>query len=193
MNSQTAAAVPAKLNGLNVQAALDTIAAIKADKTLARFQFRVRNRWVDGAENRSTIKDFYGAGHEDTSRTRAIEIVQDEPPILLGNNGGANPGESLLHALAGCVTTTLVLHAMARGIVVRELSTEIHGDVDAQGVLGLDESVSPGFEQIRVRMNVKADCSDEELENLVAYAKEHSPVYNTVCRPVPVVVERVRA
>ena len=82
---------------------------------------------------------------------------------------------------------------MARGIVVRELSTEIHGDVDAQGVLGLDESVSPGFEQIRVRMNVKADCSDEELENLVAYAKEHSPVYNTVCRPVPVVVERVRA
>ena len=193
MNSQTAAAVPAKLNGLNVQVALDTIAAIKADKTLARFQFRVRNRWVDGAENRSTIKDFYGAGHEDTSRTRAIEIVQDEPPILLGNNGGANPGESLLHALAGCVTTTLVLHAMARGIVVRELSTEIHGDVDAQGVLGLDESVSPGFEQIRVRMNVKADCSDEELENLVAYAKEHSPVYNTVCRPVPVVVERVRA
>ncbi len=193
MNSQTAAAVPAKLNGLNVQVALDTIAAIKADKTLARFQFRVRNRWVDGAENRSTIKDFYGAGHEDTSRTRAIEIVQDEPPILLGNNGGANPGESLLHALAGCVTTTLVLHAMARGIVVRELSTEIHGDVDAQGVLGLDEFVSPGFEQIRVRMNVKADCSDEELENLVAYAKEHSPVYNTVCRPVPVVVERVRA
>jgi uncharacterized OsmC-like protein len=193
MNSQTAAAVPAKLNGLNVQAALDTIAAIKADKTLARFQFRVRNRWVDGAENRSTIKDFYGAGREDTSRTRAIEIVQDEPPILLGNNGGANPGESLLHALAGCVTTTLVLHAMARGIVVRELSTEIHGDVDAQGVLGLDESVSPGFEQIRVRMNVKADCSDEELENLVAYAKEHSPVYNTICRPVPVVVERVRA
>ena len=193
MNSQTAAAVPAKLNGLNVQAALDTIAAIKADKTLARFQFRVRNRWVDGAENRSTIKDFYGAGREDTSRTRAFEIVQDEPPILLGNNGGANPGKSLLHALAGCVTTTLVLHAMARGIVVRELSTEIHGDVDAQGVLGLDESVSPGFEQIRVRMNVKADCSDEELEKLILYAKEHSPVYNTICRPVPVGVERVRA
>ena len=193
MNSQTAAAMPAKLNGLNVQAALDTIAAIKADKALARFQFRVRNRWVDGAENRSTIKDFYGAGREDTSRTKAFEIVQDEPPVLLGNNGGANPGKSLLHALAGCVTTTLVLHAMARGIVVRELSTEIHGDVDAQGVLGLDESVSPGFEQIRVRMNVKADCSDEELENLILYAKEHSPVYNTICRPVPVVVERIGA
>ena len=191
MTSQTAAAIPAKINGLDVQVALDTIAAIKADKTLARFEFRVRNRWVDGAQNRSTIQDFYGAGQEDKSRTKAFEIVQDEPPILLGNNAGANPGESLLHALAGCVTTTLVLHAMARGIVVRQLSTEIQGDVDAQGVLGLEESVNPGFEQIRVHMNVKADCPDEELEKLIHYAKEHSPVYNTICRPVPVVVERV--
>jgi len=191
MKPQTAAALPAKINGLNVQVALDTIAAIKADKTLARFEFRVRNRWLGGTENRSTIQDFYGAGQEDTSRTKAFEIVQDEPPILLGNNAGANPGESLLHALAGCVTTTLVLHAMARGIVVRELTTEIKGDVDARGALGLDESVNPGFGQIRVCMNVKADCSDEELEKLVLYATEHSPVYNTICRPVAVVVERV--
>jgi len=33
---------------------------------------------------------------EDTSRTNAFETVHDEPPILLGNNAGANPGESLL-------------------------------------------------------------------------------------------------
>ena len=148
-------AAPTKLNGLDVQAALDTIAAVKADKALARFQFRVRNRWVDGAENRSTIQGFYGAGREDTSRSKAFEYVHDEPPVLLGHNAGANPGESLLHALAGCITTTIVLHAMARGIVVRRLSTEILGDVDVRGVLGLDELVNPGFEQIRVRLRSK--------------------------------------
>ena len=190
MGSQTAAVLPAIINGIDVQTAVGTIEAIKADKNLARFQFRVRNRWIDGTQNRSTIKDFYGAGQEDKSRSNAFELVHDEPPILFGNNAGVGPGESLLHALAGCITTTLVLHATARGIVLRQLSTEVQGDVDARGVLGLDELVSPGFGQIRIRMNVKADCSDEELEKLVLYAKEHSTVYNTICRPVPVVLER---
>jgi len=182
---------PATLNGLNVQAALDTIAAIQADPSLARFQFRARNRWVNGGENRSTIRDFYGAGQEDTSRKMAFEFTNGEPPVLLGDNEGANPVEFLLHALAGCVTTTFVLHAMARGIAIQSLSTELDGNLDLRGLLGLDESVSSGYEKIRIRLNVKADCSDKELDDLLAYAQQHSPVCNTVCRPVPVVIERV--
>jgi uncharacterized OsmC-like protein len=180
------------INGLDVKAAMDTIAAIKNDKSLARFQFRARNHWINGGENRSTIRDFYGAGREDTSRTSQFEFTNGEPPVLLGDNEGANPVEFLLHALAGCVTTTFVLHAMARGITIRELSTELKGDLDVQGLLGLDDSVSPGYEQIAIRMHVKADCSDEELDDLLGYTQQHSPVCNTVCRPVPVVVERVK-
>jgi hypothetical protein len=82
---------------------------------------------------------------------------------------------------------------MARGITIRELSTELKGNIDLQGLLGLDDSVSPGYEQINVQMHVKADCSDEELEDLLAYAQQHSPVCSTVCRPVPVAIERVKA
>lgn len=184
---------PAIINGLDVNAALATIAAIKADKSLAKFQFRARNTWINGGENRSVIRDFYGAGQEDTSRSVPFEFTNGEPPVLLGNNEGANPVEFLLHALAGCVTTTFVLHAMARGIVIKELSTELSGDLDLQGLLGLDETVSPGYEQIRIRMHVKADCPSEDLDDLLAYAQQHSPVCNTICRPVPVVIERVNA
>jgi uncharacterized OsmC-like protein len=186
------AAKPTHINGLDVQAAADTIAALKADKSLARFQFRARNKWVNGGENRSTIRDFYGAGQEDTSRTAPFEFTNGEPPVLLGDNEGANPVEFLLHALAGCVTTTFVLHAMARGIAIRELSTELMGDIDLQGLLGLDDSVPAGYEQISIRMHVKADCSDQELDDLLSYAQRHSPVCNTVCRPVPVVIERIK-
>jgi hypothetical protein len=57
-----------RVNGLDVQAAYDTIDAIKADNGLAKFQFRARNAWIDGGANRSTIRDFYGAGREDDSR-----------------------------------------------------------------------------------------------------------------------------
>jgi uncharacterized OsmC-like protein len=101
-------------------------------------------------------------GGKDDSRQKPFVFSNGEPPVLLGANEGANPVEFLLHALAGCVTTTFVLHAAARGIRIEELSTELEGDLDVQGLLGLDESVSPGYEQIRIKMHVKADGPDEE-------------------------------
>ena len=184
---------PDRMNGLDTVAMTATVGAIQNDPALARFQFRATNRWIDGGENRSRIKEFYGAGQEDQSRAAAWEYTNGEPPVLLGANEGANPVEYLLHALAGCVTTTTVLHATARGITIRRLRTELEGDIDLQGFLALDHSVPPGYEAIRIRMDIEADCSDEELEDLLSFAREHSPVCNTICRPVPVTVERVRA
>jgi uncharacterized OsmC-like protein len=181
------------INGFDVQAATDTISALKADKSLAKFEFRVRNRWINGGENRSTIQDFFGAGKEDTSRASAFEFTNGEPPVLLGNNEGANPVEFLLHAIAGCVTTTFVLHAMARRITIFELSTELKGCIDLQGFLGLDDSVPAGYQQINIVMHVKADCSEQELDSLLDYTHQHSPTCNTVCRPVPVIIERARS
>ena len=192
MNMQTTEMEACEMtNGLDMQAAFATIEAIKADPSLAKFQFRAKNRWIDGGENRSTIRDFYGAGREDDSRTEAYAFTNGEPPVLLGHNEGANPVEFLLHALAGCVTTTLVLHAAARGITIRELSSELEGDIDVRGLLALEDGVSPGYDRIRIRMRVVADCSDEELAALMEFAQAHSPVCNTVCRPVPVTIERM--
>jgi hypothetical protein len=47
-------------------------------------------RLIPGGENRSTIRDFYGAGAEDVSRTEAFEFTNGEPPLLLGHNEGAD-------------------------------------------------------------------------------------------------------
>lgn len=178
------------MNGLDTRQMSDTIAAIQANPDLASFVFRASNRWISGGENRSTIRGFYGAGAEDSSRREDFVYTNGEPPVLLGANEGANPVEYLLHALAGCVTTTFVLHAAARGIEIRELSTELDGDIDLHGLLGLDEECNPGYSGIRIRLHVEADCSDEELEDLLAYAQARSPVCNTMTRPVPVTVTR---
>jgi uncharacterized OsmC-like protein len=173
-------------NGLDMEKAEATVAAIQADPSLGRFQFRACNRWVTGGENRSTIRGFYGAGQEDESRSADFVYVNGEPPVLLGDNEGANPVEYLLHALAGCVTTTLVLHAAVRGISIRSIESRLEGDIDVQGLLGLDETVSPGYEAIRMHIDIDADCSDSDLDALMEAAQRHSPVCNTVCRPVPV-------
>ena len=181
------------LNGLDTQQMVETVGALKANPLLAKFEFRARNRWISGGENRSTIKDFYGAGAEDVSRDEPFEITNGEPPVLLGHNEGANPVEFLLHALAGCVTTTTVLHAAARGIEIESLSTTLVGNIDIQGLLALSD-VPAGYQGIRIEMDIKAkNASDEELDDLLQFAQAHSPVCNTVCRPVPVVVKRVKA
>jgi uncharacterized OsmC-like protein len=192
MKSQTAIRETMnQTNGLDMEALVETIEAVKQDPTLGAFEFRATNQWVNGGENRSRIKEFYGAGSEDESRVNAFEFTNGEPPVLLGANEGANPVEFLLHALAGCVTTTTVLHAAARGIQIEHLSTELIGTIDVQGLLDLDDTVTVGYEQIQIKMDIKADCSDADLDELVAFAKNHSPVCNTVCRPVPVIVSRV--
>ena len=180
-------------NGLNLEQMGQTVEALKNDPSLARFQFRARNQWINGGENRSSIQGFYGAGQEDTSRTEPFVFTNGEPPVLLGNNEGANPVEFLLHALAGCVTTTTVLHAAARGIQIRRLSTELVGNIDVQGLLALDDSVPVGYESITIRMDIEADASDEEIDDLIAFAEGHSPVCNTVCKPVPVSIERMKS
>jgi uncharacterized OsmC-like protein len=181
-----------EINGLDTQAMAATVAALKANPALAQFEFRARNRWISGGENRSTIQDFYGAGAEDESRSGPFVFTNGEPPVLLGHNEGANPVEFLLHALAGCVTTTTVLHAAARGIQLESLTTRLVGEIDLQGLLAL-EDVFPGYRGIRIEMEIKAsNASDEQLDDLLQFAQAHSPVCNTVCRPVPVVIERVK-
>ncbi len=95
-------------NGVDTETMFGTLDLIRAQPELATFEFRATNRWIDGAHNRSTIKGFYAAGGEDTSRSEAFVLDAGEPAILLGTDTGPNPAEYLLHALAACLTTSIV-------------------------------------------------------------------------------------
>jgi uncharacterized OsmC-like protein len=173
------------VNGVNVTKLEETIGAIQETPTLARFQFRNRNRWLGGGHNRSHIKEFYGAGEEDTTRSEPFVLDADEPPVLLGEDTGANPVEYLLHALAACLTTSLVVHAAARGIEIEEVESRIEGDLDVRGFLGLSDDVRKGYQGIRVSFRVKSDASGEQLRELA----EMSPVRDVVSNGTPVSVD----
>jgi uncharacterized OsmC-like protein len=179
------------MNGVNIDQLMGTIAAIQETPSIAKFQFRATNRWLDGGHNRSTIKGFYGAGQEDDSRNQSFVMDADEPPVLLGSDQGANPVEYVLHALAACLTTSLVYHAAARGIQIDEVESRLEGDLDLHGFLGLSDSVRNGYEQLRVAFKVKADVPDTILDEVVAAAKRYSPVFDIVSNPVPVHVTRM--
>jgi hypothetical protein len=99
------------VNGVNVQELFKTVDAVKKTAVIAKFRFRADNIWVDGGHNRTSTRNFYGAGAEDASRKTLFILDADEPKVLLGTDRGANPVEYVLTALAGCLTTSLVYHA----------------------------------------------------------------------------------
>ena len=173
------------INGVDVERLGQTVQAVQQNPGLGTSQFRAVNRWVSGGHNRSTIKGFYGAGQEDTTRTKPFVLDADEPHVLLGKDQGANPVEFVLHAMAACLTTSLVYHAAARGIQIESVESKLEGDLDLQGFLGLSEQVRKGYKQIRANFTIKSDASAEQLEALTKF----SPVYDIVSNPVSVSIQ----
>jgi uncharacterized OsmC-like protein len=176
------------INGVNVTMLFETIEAIKDNPEISKFKFRATNTWQDGTYNRATVKDFYGALQEDDTRA-PLHFEIDEPPVLLGNNQGANPVEYLLVGLSGCLTTSMVAHAAARGIKLKGVQSRLEGELDVQGFLCLSETIPVGYKNIRVSFKIDADITDREKEELIEMAQKYSPVFNSVAKPVPVHVE----
>ena len=177
-------AAPAIRNGVDVGALFATIAAVKDDPSIAEFRFRASNRWLGGDRNLTTVAGFYGAKQEQP-HARPFEMECGEPPVLLGQDRGANPVEFLLNALIGCLTTTMVFHAAARGIEIGSVESTLEGDIDLRGFLGISPEVRKGYREIRVKMRVQSKGSPALLRELAQY----SPVFDVCSRALPVRVE----
>lgn len=175
------------INGIATDELVATINAIRAVPAAATFKFRVHNQWQDAGQNSSIVDRFYGMGKE-LSRSRPFVLQADEPAILLGKDTAANPVEHLLHALAACLTTSMVYHAAARGIQIDEVESSLEGDIDLQGFLGLDKNVRKGYQGIRVHFKIKADLPGEHLQAIAQLGPQTSPVFDSLTKGVPVSV-----
>ena len=185
-HAKTQTAAPGnRINGVDLDTLMGTVNAIKADPGLGACRFRASNTWLSGNHNRSTVTGFYGARQELAHR-QTFTMDADEPAILAGHDDGANPVEHLLHALASCLTTSMVAHAAVRGIEIEALESELEGDIDLRGFLGLALDVPKGYTEIRAKFRVKAKPEDvDKLRDLAKF----SPVFNTITRGARVVVD----
>ena len=176
-----------RLNGVDLDILMGTVSAIQAEPELGISKFRASNTWLSANHNRSTVTGFYAAKQE-IAHAQTFTMDADEPAILAGADQGANPVEHLLHALASCLTTSIVAHAAVRGIEIEELGSELEGDIDLNGFLGLDAETPRGFTEIRVRFHVKADPKDiDRIKRLAMF----SPVFNTITQSAQVDVDFV--
>jgi uncharacterized OsmC-like protein len=58
--------------------------------------------------------------------------------VLVGADNGPTPVEFLLHGLASCLTAGLANIAAARGVTLTEVRSTVSGDIDLNGIFGLD-------------------------------------------------------
>lgn len=173
------------VNGVDTEVLHNLIESVQEDPSLAKTNLRVRNKWIKGSHNQSTISDFYGAGQE-IVHEQPFVLDADEPPILAGTDKGANPMEYVLHALAGCLTTTLAYHAAVGGIEIQEIESVLEGDLDIRGFMGLSEDVRKGFDNIRVTFKVKTD--EENIDKLRELTK-FSAVFDAISNPTPIDIQ----
>lgn len=179
---------PAVDNGVNVEALLGARAALAAAPEAAQFRWRAQCDWIKGTHSRTTVAGFFGLGAEHTHRT-PFTFEGDHPEIFASADNGATPTETLLAALAGCLTAGIAAVATHRGVQLRSVSAVVEADHDVRGILGADPDVRNGFNGVRVRYAIDADASRADIEAIVAQSQKRSAVYDILTNPTAVVVE----
>ncbi|MBS1879337.1 MAG: OsmC family protein [Actinobacteria bacterium] len=165
-----------------------TVAAIKEQPDLANVSFSVHSDWTGGFCASSATGDLTQAGSVDPTRDISFKLESDEPPALLGEDKAPSAGDYVLKALAACYSVTLAANAAVRGIELDSVHFDLEGDFDLHGFLGMDESVRPGMQELRVDVSIESpNASREQLEELVQAVQERSPIRDTLAAPVSVV------
>lgn len=155
---------------------------------MAVFQFRAHNERLTGTHSRSTIHGFFGVG-EDRTHERSFPVEADHPAILVGQDQAPTPVEYVLHALAACLTAGMVNIAAARGIPLTAVRSTVTGDIDLNGILGLDPEIRNGYQNVSVRFTVQGDAPAEKLRELVEQSRARSAVFDILTGQVPVSID----
>ena len=184
----TSTETPTVDNGVNVEALLGAREALTQAPPAAEFTWKAVNEWVNGTHSRSTVENFFGLGEEQSHKT-SQSIDTDHPEIFAAPDNGPTPVEVVLMGLAGCLTGGVASVAQNRGIQLRSVKATVEGDMNMYGILGIDPDVRNGYSNVRVRYEIDADASQEDIAAVVAQSQKRSAVFDIITNPTNVQVE----
>ena len=183
----TASANVAVNNGVNVDALIAAREALTNAPQAAQFKWRAACEWKNGTHSHSTVEGFFGLG-EEQRRKATFKFDADHPEVFASEDKGATPVEYVLVGLASCLTAGIAAIAQHRNIQLRSVKATVEGNMDIQGILGIDSDVRNGFGGIRVTYKIDANAKREDIEALVAQSQKRSAVYDIVTNPTNVTV-----
>lgn len=101
-----------------------------------------------------------------------------------GTGTAACSGDLLLGALAACAQITCQMVAASMGIALESVAATVEGDLDLQGTLGISKDVPVGFENIRLRFDLRApDATPDQLRALREKTERYCVVAQTLLEP----------
>lgn len=169
------------VNGIDVQAMDDLVAAVEADPEIGRLAFRVTTDWKGQARSESTVESYTNGGEV---IPRSFTIAADEPCELLGGNSAPSPQELLMAAVNSCMVIGYVAQASLRGIALRSCRIETEGEIDLRGWLGLDETVPCGNRRINYTVTLDGDGSRAQYEEIHEAVMATSPNCFNLAQPI---------
>ena len=175
-------------NGVNVQALLDARDVLKGAPEAAQFTWKATSKWEGGVHTSTRIQNFFGLGEEQNHKDETV-LQADHPEVFAAPDDAITPIEYLLVGLTSCLTGGIASVAQNRGIQLRSVEATIEGNHDIRGILGADSDVRNGFNDIKVKFNIDADASQEDIEALVAQSQKRSAVFDALTNPTDVTVE----
>jgi len=174
-------------NGVNTEALLGARDALREAPEAAQFTWKATSEWISGTHSRQTIHGFKGLG-ADQQHNSAFVLEGDHPNVFASEDHAPTPVETVLAALAGCLTAGVAAVAQNRGIQLKSVKATVEGDHDILGILGGDPEVRNGFNDVRVTFDIDADASKEEIAALVAQSQKRSAVFDALTNPTNVTV-----
>jgi uncharacterized OsmC-like protein len=172
-------------NGVNSDALLAARDQLREAPEAAEFVWRATSEWQSGTHSKQTIEHYRGLGTE-RSHKSVFELEGDHPDIFAGNDEAPTPVETVLAALAGCLTAGIAAVAQRREIQLRSVKATLEGKENILGILGADPDVRNGFNEIDVHFDIDADASEEEIAALVAQSQKRSAVFDALTNPTTV-------
>ena len=178
------------VNGIPVADVQALIEAVSADSSAGMTRWRVANTWRGGTTSRAHV-DGFEIGGKHVCRSFGFDI--DEPRELGGTNTVPNPQEYLLGALNACMTAGFVVLCALHGIKISRLEIATEGDIDLRGFLGIDASVSPGYDRLDSTVTVEGSATPQEFERILRAMVATSPNFHNVSRAIRVTPKLVVA
>ncbi|MDV7145485.1 OsmC family protein [Tropicimonas sp. TH_r6] len=151
--------------------------AFRANPEMAKATFMATSTVVEGFRTEATMREH--------------KVTVDFTEGLGGGNAGPSPVELVLASLGTCQAMTYRAYAIAMGIPVDEITVHVEGDIDLRGFLAVDDTVRPGFNVIRMKVDLVSDASSEDIKMLQTASEVHCPMLDIVANPVPVELEVV--
>lgn len=103
-----------------------------------------------------------------------------------GTNLAPNPIELLLAAFAACIESAFYEFAVHEGLSVDSMSVDVEGRLDLRGLFMVDESVTPGFSDIKYIFNIKSGEDRDKVRRLAEKVIAHCPVVDSLVRQISI-------